>query len=95
MTTYERLIKVFNAVFEDDVDLSDVTESADLREDIGINSIGMLYMAMAIARYFFAAGSSSVFRADSFTGFCAGDVPAEAAPPRISLISPIPEMASR
>ena len=52
MTTYERLIKVFNAVFEDDVDLSDVTESADLREDIGINSIGMLYMAMAIEEEF-------------------------------------------
>lgn len=52
MTTYERLIKVFNAVFEDDVDLSSVTESADLREDIGINSIGMLYMAMAIEEEF-------------------------------------------
>ena len=52
MTTYERLIKVFNAVFEDDVDLSDVTESADLRDDIGINSIGMLYMAMAIEEEF-------------------------------------------
>ena len=52
MTTYERLIKVFNAVFEDDVDMSTVNESADLREDIGINSIGMLYMAMAIEEEF-------------------------------------------
>ncbi len=52
MTTYERLIKVFNAVFEDDVDLSALNENADLREDIGINSIGMLYMAMAIEEEF-------------------------------------------
>ncbi len=52
MTTYERLIKVFNAVFEDDVDISAVKEDADLREDIGINSIGMLYMAMAIEEEF-------------------------------------------
>lgn len=52
MTTYERLIKVFNAVFEDDIDIASVKSDADLREDIGINSIGMLYMAMAIEEEF-------------------------------------------
>lgn len=52
MTTLERLIKVFNAVFEDSVDTSAVTETANLREDIGINSIGLLYMAMAVEEEF-------------------------------------------
>lgn len=52
MTTLERLIKVFNAVFEDSVDTAAVTETASLREDIGINSIGLLYMAMAVEEEF-------------------------------------------
>ena len=52
MTTYERLIKVFNAVFEGDIDIEAVNQDADLREDVGINSIGMLYMAMAIEEEF-------------------------------------------
>ena len=52
MTTLERLIKVFNAVFEDSVDTAAVTPEANLREDIGINSIGLLYMAMAVEEEF-------------------------------------------
>lgn len=52
MNTLERLIKVFNAVFEDSVDSSAVTPEASLREDMGINSIGMLYMAMAVEEEF-------------------------------------------
>lgn len=52
MTTFERLIKLFHAVFENEVDVSGVTESSSLREDIGINSIGMLYMAMAAEEEF-------------------------------------------
>lgn len=52
MTTFERLIKVFNAVFEDELNLDSITETSDLREDIGINSIGMLYMAMALEEEF-------------------------------------------
>ena len=52
MTTLERLIKVFNAVFEDSVDTAAVTMEANLREDIGINSIGLLYMAMAVEEEF-------------------------------------------
>lgn len=52
MTTLERLIKVFRVVFEEDVDTSAVTPEASLREDIGINSIGMLYMAMAVEEEF-------------------------------------------
>ena len=52
MDTFERLIKVFSAVFEDDVDTAKVTLEANLREDIGINSIGLLYMAMAVEEEF-------------------------------------------
>ena len=39
-------------LFEDSVDTSAVTEAANLREDIGINSIGPLYMAMAVEEEF-------------------------------------------
>lgn len=52
MTTFDRLKKVFEAVFDGDVDVNTVKESDDLREDVGINSIGMLYMAMAIEEEF-------------------------------------------
>lgn len=52
MTTYERLIKVFDAVFEGEIDTADITTTAALREDVGMNSIGMLYMAMALEEEF-------------------------------------------
>lgn len=52
MSTFERLIKVFNTVFEDEISTADPKESASLREDMGINSIGMLYMAIALEEEF-------------------------------------------
>lgn len=52
MNTFERLLKVFNAVFEDDVNADSVTTDASLQEDIGINSIGMLYMVIALEEEF-------------------------------------------
>lgn len=52
MQTLERLVKVFRAVFENDVDINALTPEASLREDIGINSIGLLYMAMAVEEEF-------------------------------------------
>lgn len=52
METLERLVKVFRVVFEEDVDIAAITPEASLREDIGINSIGLLYMAMAIEEEF-------------------------------------------
>ena len=52
MQTLERLIKVFRVVFEEDVNPDIVTPEASLREDIGINSIGLLYMAMAVEEEF-------------------------------------------
>lgn len=52
MQTFQRLIKVFNTVFEDDIQADTVKLDADLREDLGINSIGILYLAMAVEEEF-------------------------------------------
>ena len=52
MNTFERLVAVFNAVFEDEINAEAITLSANLFEDIGINSVGMLYMALALEEEF-------------------------------------------
>ena len=52
MDTFERLKKVCEEVFDSDIDLDSITPDSNLREDIGINSIGMLYMAMALEEEF-------------------------------------------
>ena len=52
METVERLKKVFYAVFGEEVDAAKLTSEASLREDLGINSIGLLYMAMAAEEEF-------------------------------------------
>ena len=48
----EKLIELFNNVFEGDVDVSQITEDASLVEDLGMNSIALLYMAMAVEEEF-------------------------------------------
>lgn len=52
MTTYERLTKVFTKVMEDDADLTKLSPEADLFKDLELNSIGLLYMAIAIEEEF-------------------------------------------
>ena len=52
MNTFERLVSVFNAVFEDEINAEAITLQANLFEDIGINSVGMLYMALALEEEF-------------------------------------------
>lgn len=52
MNTFERLKKVCAAVFEGEIDVSGITPDSNLRDDIGINSIGILYMALAIEEEF-------------------------------------------
>ena len=52
MNTFERLIKVFHTVFEDKVDASSIHGGTSLQKDLGISSIGMLYMAMALEEEF-------------------------------------------
>lgn len=52
MTTYQRLEKVLNAVFDGEIDPAGITLESDLREDVGMNSIGMLYMVMGLEQEF-------------------------------------------
>lgn len=48
MDIFERLIEVCNAVFEGDINIEGITPESSLREDIGINSVSLLYMALAL-----------------------------------------------
>ena len=52
MTTMERLLKVFSAVFEDQFDASAFNENSTLLGDMGMTSISLLYMAMATEEEF-------------------------------------------
>lgn len=52
MTTYDRLVNVFTKVMEDDAELSKLSPEADLFKDLELNSIGLLYMAIAIEEEF-------------------------------------------
>ena len=52
MNTFERLLKIFVVAFDENVDTSKITMETALREDLGINSIGLLYMAMAVEEEF-------------------------------------------
>ncbi len=52
MDTMQRLKTLLEQVFEGEIDPADATPEARLREDLGMNSIGMLYMAMAIEEEF-------------------------------------------
>ncbi len=48
MDIFERLVEVCTAVFDGDINVDGITPESSLREDIGINSVGLLYMAMAL-----------------------------------------------
>ena len=63
MSTFERLLKICDAVFEGEIDVTTIKPDAQLREDIGINSIGILYMAMALVEEF-----NIKFTNDDFVG---------------------------
>lgn len=52
MNTFQRLLEVFSAVFDGEIDTNGITLNSNLRQDIKINSIGLLYMAMAIEEEF-------------------------------------------
>lgn len=52
MNTLDTLRKIFDEVFEHDAERAEIKEDSSLVEDLGINSIGMLYMAMAIEENF-------------------------------------------
>lgn len=52
MDTMQRLKALLQQVFEGELDENLATPTARLREDLGMDSIGMLYMAMAIEEEF-------------------------------------------
>ena len=62
MNTLERLTCVFERVFEDEVDSSAIRPETELVEGLGLNSIGMLYMAMALEEEFGIKFSNADFR---------------------------------
>ena len=52
MNTIERIERVLDSVFEGEIDASGVTEESDLREDVGLSSVAMLYMVMGLEEEF-------------------------------------------
>lgn len=52
MTEIERLQAILERIFGNDVNTLNFAPESRLREDVGMNSIGMLYVAMAIEQEF-------------------------------------------
>lgn len=52
MNHLEKLIELFATVFEGDVQTEGITEKTRLVEDLELNSIGLLYMALAVEENF-------------------------------------------
>jgi acyl carrier protein len=50
--TLSKLIELFENVFENEIDVNGINEESRLIEDLGMNSIGLLYMAMAVEEEF-------------------------------------------
>ncbi len=48
----EKLTELFNSVFEGELNVESLSADTRLIEDIGMNSIGLLYMAMAVEEEF-------------------------------------------
>ncbi len=52
MDTYNRLLQICTTVFEGEINTENITPQSNLRNDVNINSIGLLYMAMALEEEF-------------------------------------------
>lgn len=50
--TVTRLIGLFNKVFDGELAAADITPESRLVEDLGMNSIALLYMAIAVEEEF-------------------------------------------
>lgn len=48
MVTINELKEILETVFPDQYDLSKITEESNLVKDVGLNSIGFLYLAMVL-----------------------------------------------
>ena len=60
-STKDKLTELFDKVFEGELDVSGMDENSRLIEDIGMNSIGLLYMAMAVEEEFGIAFTNDDF----------------------------------
>lgn len=61
MVTIEELKSVLETVFPEEYNLSAVTADSDLKKDIGLNSIGLLYMAMILEEKYGVSFSNEDF----------------------------------
>ena len=52
MKTIDKLGKIFEQVFEIKLDMSTMSRETSLVQDLGLNSIGMLYLALALEEEF-------------------------------------------
>ncbi len=52
MTTIERMKTVLESVFDGEIDPATVKETDNLRDDLEMNSIAMLYMVMGLEEEF-------------------------------------------
>ena len=52
MEKFDKIKEIFKTVFEDSISIDNITLDSKLIDDIGLNSIGMLYMAMALENEF-------------------------------------------
>ncbi len=52
MSNLEKLVELFRNVFEGDIQTDAITEQTRLIEDLEFNSIGLLYMALAVEENF-------------------------------------------
>lgn len=78
MTTMERLIAVFERVFEDEVDSNAIRPESELIADLGLNSIAMLYMALELEAEFGIKFDNSDFEALRTVGDVLAKVEAKA-----------------
>lgn len=61
MVSLDELKSVLEAVFPEEFDLSGVTMESDLKKDVGLNSIGLLYMAMVLEEKYGVSFSNDDF----------------------------------
>lgn len=49
---FEKLINIFNIVINRNVDVSKINLDSKIIEDLGVNSIGLIYLAVAVEEEF-------------------------------------------
>ena len=68
MVTVDDLKEMFVKVFGSELNIDDLCEASDLRKDVGMNSISLLYMAMSIEEKYGVQFNNSDFEKISTVG---------------------------